>query len=161
VLLPRKHQFKISYSCVDHGDYAHPLGYLGTSRGHRNRARDWRGAKRSRKGRNPRKARFFAQQKMRPNNTLQVEALYWRFSGQNSRWSTGKKCKSPCRGCPRTTPPRREDRHYTQNYAPEHTDLNKGIYWRFSGQNSRWPTGTKSKSPRGGCPRTMPPRREV
>jgi hypothetical protein len=50
------------------------------------RARDWRGAERPRKRRNPRKARFFAEQKMRPNEVLKkpltsvnsfwVEALY-------------------------------------------------------------------------------------
>jgi hypothetical protein len=56
------------------------------SGGHRNCARDWRGAKRPRKRRNPRKARFSAQPKMRPNevlpeshifvNSFQEEALY-------------------------------------------------------------------------------------
>jgi hypothetical protein len=33
VLLPKKDQFKISDSCVDHGDYAHPLGCLSLSSG--------------------------------------------------------------------------------------------------------------------------------
>jgi hypothetical protein len=36
----------------------------------------WRGAERLHKRRNPRKARFFAEQKMRPNNALHGEALY-------------------------------------------------------------------------------------
>jgi hypothetical protein len=67
-----------------------PLGTwmqsVAASGGHRNCARDWRGAERPRKRRNPRKARFFAEQKMRPNevlseshifvNSLQEEALY-------------------------------------------------------------------------------------
>jgi hypothetical protein len=54
---------------------------VAASGGHRNCARDWRGGAtagghRPRKRRNPRKARFFAQQKMRPNNTFQGEVLY-------------------------------------------------------------------------------------
>jgi hypothetical protein len=48
-----------------------PFGVLGDKPwppgGHRNCARDWRGAERPRKRRNPRKARFFAEQKMRPD----------------------------------------------------------------------------------------------
>jgi hypothetical protein len=51
-----------------------PLGVLGFKPwplgGHRNCAKDWRGAERPRKRRNPRKARFFAEQKMRPNEVL-------------------------------------------------------------------------------------------
>jgi hypothetical protein len=60
VLLPRKHQFKIGDKCVDHGDHAPPLGTwmqsVAASGGHCNCARDWRGAKRPRKRRNPRHA---------------------------------------------------------------------------------------------------------
>jgi hypothetical protein len=55
---------------------------VAASSGHRNRARDWRGAEqpRRRRGRSahsaePRKARFFAEQKMRPNYALHGEAL--------------------------------------------------------------------------------------
>jgi hypothetical protein len=89
VLLPKEYQVKIGDQYVDHGDYAHPLGAWGqavaANGGRRNCARDWRGAKRPRQRRNPRKARFSAQPKMRPNevlpeshifvNSLQVEAL--------------------------------------------------------------------------------------
>jgi hypothetical protein len=85
VLLPKKYQFKISDSCADQWDHAHleggatPWGAWGQAvaarGGRRNCARDWRGAERPRKRRNPRKARFFAEQKMRPNNTLQGDAL--------------------------------------------------------------------------------------
>jgi hypothetical protein len=31
VLLPKRYQFKIGGSCVEHWDYAHPLGCLGTA----------------------------------------------------------------------------------------------------------------------------------
>jgi hypothetical protein len=46
------------------------IGIMSTSWGAGICARDWRGAERLRKRRNPRKARFFAKQKMRPNEVL-------------------------------------------------------------------------------------------
>jgi hypothetical protein len=83
VLLPRKHQFKIGDQCADLWDHARPLGHLDAIRGRQWRTPQlrkgsqiapkgtadlfWRGAERPRKRRNPRKARFSAQPKMRPN----------------------------------------------------------------------------------------------
>jgi hypothetical protein len=79
VLLPKRYQFKNGGNVSIVGIMLTTWGAWGQAMaarsGHHNRARDWRGAERSRKGRNPRKARFFAEQKMRPNNALQGEAL--------------------------------------------------------------------------------------
>jgi hypothetical protein len=82
VFLPKKDIQNLCFMCQSLG-LCSPLGVLGTavaaSGGHLNCARDWRGAERSRRiaaGRNPRKARFFAKQKMRPNTDSPVLSIY-------------------------------------------------------------------------------------
>jgi hypothetical protein len=79
------------------GGICSPLGGVGDrlwppGGGHRKRARDWRGAEQPRRraacgqaagpergSAEPRKARFFAQQKMRPNEVLPVSYVFFYF----------------------------------------------------------------------------------